>query len=199
MSSARELTQWAERLHKAAGGQLREALRRQLVGVALEAEGRAKQNATSDPQVRSGTLRRSIAGTVDAMPDGLRLVLSAGGRTGGADVRYAATQEFGGTIRPRNGRWLAIPVGAAKTASGVARGGPRDFGELRYVPSATSPGSKAYLVREMGRGRTARTEILFVLVRKVEIRPKRYIARAWEQVPADAQMAMQTAVTQVLQ
>ena len=43
MSDARELTRWAKRLHEAAGGELRRVLYRELVGVALDAEGRALQ------------------------------------------------------------------------------------------------------------------------------------------------------------
>lgn len=199
MSDARELTRWAARLHKAAGGELRRVLQRELVGVALEAEGRAKDNATTGPMARTGALRRSIAGTVAATPEGLRLVLSAGGRTGGSDLRYAALQEYGGVIRPVNKKWLTIPVGAAKTRAGVTRGGARMFPDLRFQPSKNAPNQKAYLVRDVGRGKTARSEILFVLVKRSQIRPKRYLARAWEQVPADAAIAMQAATTQVLQ
>lgn len=199
MSDARELTRWAARLNKAAGGELRRVLMRELVTVALDAEGRAKENATTSMNVRTGTLRRAIAGTVEAKTDGMQLVLSAGGRTGGKDLRYAKIHEYGGTIRPREKKWLTIPVGAAKTKAGVARGSARMFPDLRLQPSANAPQQKAYLVRDVGRGKSARTEILFVLVRRVQMPGKRYLARAWEQVPADAQLAMQATITKVLQ
>lgn len=197
MSDARELTRWAKRLHKAAGGELRRVLYRELVGVALDAEGRAKANATTSPMARTGALRRSIAGEVTTKTDGLRLVLSAGGRTGGQDLRYARLQELGGVIRPVKRKWLTIPMPAAQTRAGVARGGARSFPDLRFVPGRDQ--TTAWLVRDVGRGKTARTELMFKLVRRSEIKPKRYLARAWEQVPADVALAMQAATTQVLQ
>ena len=197
VSDARELTRWAKRLHEAAGGELRRVLYRELVGVALDAEGRAKANATTSPMARTGALRRSIAGEVATRTDGLRLVLSAGGRTGGQDLRYAALQEYGGIIRPVRRKWLTIPMPAAQTRAGVTRGGARSFPDLRFVQGRQA--GVAWLVRDVGRGKTARTELMFKLVKRSEIKPKRYLARAWEQVPADVTLAMQTATTQVLQ
>lgn len=44
-----------------------------------------------------------------------------------SDSPYAAIHEYGGTIRPKKGRYLTIPLDAAKTAAGVARGGARMF------------------------------------------------------------------------
>lgn len=198
MSTTITPEEWAARLHEAAGDKLRKELRRFMVGVALEAEGEAKDNATRSPQVRSGTLRRSIAGTVEARGDVLALTLSAGGRTGGQDLAYAALQEFGGIVRPKAAKWLAIPVGAAKTRAGVSRGGPRMFGDLRFQPSANAPQQKAYLVRDAGRGRSARSELLFVLVRRTEHRPHRYLGRAWDRVPPQVLEAMSGALREVL-
>lgn len=38
------------------------------------------------------------------------------------NVPYAAIHEFGGTIRPKRGRWLWIPAAALQTPAGVFRG-----------------------------------------------------------------------------
>lgn len=103
-----------------AGG-LAKVIRAPMVGLALEGERRGKLNATTRLRVRSGRLRASITGKVrdvNGMPE---IVLSAGGRTGGADVGYARMLEFGGIQRPRNAKMLRIPLPAALTAAGVDR------------------------------------------------------------------------------
>lgn len=182
MSDAITVDEWAERLNRRHGSELRKALLRMLTEEGIGAKRRAQDNASVEPEARTGTLRRSITDSVTATESELRLALSAGSGTGGKDVPYARTQEDGATIRPRNAKWLTIPMPAAKTAAGVARGPARSFGDLRFVPSATSPGTKAWLVRDVGRGKTARSELMFMLVRKVTIRPKRYLAKAWEPV-----------------
>jgi hypothetical protein len=50
---------------------------------------------------------------------------------GGQAVPYARIHEFGGTILPKRGKFLAIPLGPVLTAAGVARGGPRQYPGLR--------------------------------------------------------------------
>ena len=45
---------------------------------------------------------------------------------------YAAIHEFGGTIKPKKGTYLSIPLDHVKTAGGVARGGPRDYPNLKF-------------------------------------------------------------------
>lgn len=98
-----------------------QSLARKAAGLALFAEGEARKNATSRLRVRSGNLRRSIAGTVEAGLGSSRVVLSAGGRIeGGGEVPYAATQEYGATIRPKRVKWLAIPNEVARYPSGAA-------------------------------------------------------------------------------
>ena len=110
-------------------------LRRVAIQTALDAEAQAKQNATTTLSVRTGRLRGSIAGTVEAGEGGnLSIVLRAGTPDGGA-VPYARIHEEGGTIRPKSGRFLKIPVGPALTGAGVARGG-RQSG-LHFIPRGT--------------------------------------------------------------
>jgi hypothetical protein len=75
---------------------------------------------------RTGALARSYTSQVSTHGEAIDLrvgVLRAGAKT----LSYAAAHEFGATIRPKSAKYLAIPLGAAKTRAGVARGGPRDY------------------------------------------------------------------------
>lgn len=161
-------------LERAADGGLVTALRRELRGLALEAEGQAKENATTRPRVRGGALRRSIVGTLEGEGLTLRIVLTAGGA--GPAEPYAALQEYGGEVRPRNGRFLAIPVGPALTASGVARfRSARDVPGLRFI--AIRGGAMGLLVKTT-EGRRSRSTVYFVLVRRVKVPATEFIGRA---------------------
>ncbi len=62
---------------------------------ALRMERDAKINATSFPRVQTGRLRSSIHGLIDAPQGSSRVILRAGGQSGGSDVDYAKYQEFG--------------------------------------------------------------------------------------------------------
>lgn len=74
---------------------LLEELRKKLTVVALRAERGAKRRATFYPKVRTGRLRSSITGLVDAKDGNPRALLRAGGNSGGAPVLYAKYVEFG--------------------------------------------------------------------------------------------------------
>ena len=78
-----------------ADNRLLQELERVLIRSALRMERDAKINATSDPLVRTGRLRSSITGLVDAPLGSPRVVLRAGGSTSGQDVDYAEFVEFG--------------------------------------------------------------------------------------------------------
>ena len=85
-----------------ADNRLLQELERVLIRSALRMERDAKINATSDPVVRTGRLRSSITGLVDAPLGSPRVVLRAGGSTSGSDVDYAEFVEFGTRyIKPR--------------------------------------------------------------------------------------------------
>jgi hypothetical protein len=192
----RRLGDAAAELRAAASGGLRAALRKALLAPALEGEGLAKGNATTSPKVRSGVLRRSIQGSVELEAEGVKLALSAG-REGSPSERYADVQELGETIKPRKGRFLAIPVGAALTASGVARfRSPRDVGDLRFQP--IRGGAMGLLVRDhAGRGKSgrgARSEVLFVLVRSVRVPATRFLGRAMDEIRPKAEEAVRAAL-----
>ena len=70
-------------------------LNRILSTSALRMERDAKINATSFPRVQTGRLRSSIHGLIDAPQGSSRVILRAGGQSGGSDVDYAKYQEFG--------------------------------------------------------------------------------------------------------
>lgn len=113
---------------------LAETLPRQIAEVltvgGLQAEAEAKKNATAILHVRSGRLRRSIHTEVTATSDGAQMALRAGGDK---EVVYARIHEVGGTIVPKNGKFLAIPLAPALTGAGVSRyPSPRDVPGLSF-------------------------------------------------------------------
>ena len=93
---AKQLTfdQFEQRLRRA-DRRLLKALHKQLTILAFQSERQAKLNATDDPKVRTGRLRASITGLVDAKNGNPRMLLRAGGDTTGSPVNYARFVEFG--------------------------------------------------------------------------------------------------------
>lgn len=75
--------------------------------------------------VRSGTGRRSIFHRIEADAATGDLSVYVGADLGTA--RYMRLQALGGIIRPKNGTYLAIPIGEAKTGNGVPRFSARDL------------------------------------------------------------------------
>jgi len=142
-------------------------LRRAAVATALDAEAEAKQNATTTLNVRTGRLRASIAGTVEGEGGNISIVLRAG--TADGRVPYARIHEEGGTIRPKSGRFLKIPVGPALTGAGVARGGGKSG--LHFI----ARGAGGLLADAEGR-------IWFVLKPSVRIPARPYLRPALDAV-----------------
>jgi len=154
----------------------------ELRATGLRGEGLAKQYATERLKVRTGYLRRSIQSSVKSDGGTAELALRAGG--GERDVRYAALQEYGGTNVPKTGKFLAIPVGPALTASGVPKyRSPRDVPGLRFIPILG--GKMGLLVKDYaGRGKSgrgARSEVWFRLVRSVTVTGKHYLHDGFEE------------------
>ena len=153
------------------------AIGKTLTSVALIGEGEAKGRAP----VRSGHLRRSIAGKVRQGPQGPEAVISAGGRIeGAADVVYAGVMEYGATIKPKKSKYLRIPLPAAMTGAGVDR----------YPSPLRISGAGLFYVR---RRKGEQDAVLihrpsgkpwYRLVRSVTIRPRPFL-RPGAQVAAD--------------
>ena len=93
----------------------------------------------------------------------------------GSNQPYARVQE-GGTvgrdgmfpdIRPKSAKALAVPIHPeAKKAKG-----PRDFSDLVFIPR---PGKPPLLVRAGGK-RSARMDIMYVLLKSVALPPRPYL------------------------
>ena len=156
------------------------AIGKTLTAVALIGEGEAKGRAP----VRSGHLRRSIAGKVRQGPQGPEAVISAGGRIeGAADVVYAGVMEYGsrGPITPKKSKYLRIPLPAAMTGAGVDR----------YPSPLRISGAGLFYVR---RRKGEQDAVLihrpsgqpwYKLVRSLKPRPARPFLRPGAQVAAD--------------
>lgn len=128
-------------------------------------ETQAKMNVTtggvSGLHVRTGHLRRSITHE-GPKKQGNRII----GKIG-ATAPYAPVHEFGATITPKKTKFLAIPLGPAKTAAGAARApGPRHYSNTFIRKSKAG---KLIIFQKLGKKRIIP---LFVLVKRVVV-PKR--------------------------
>ena len=122
-------------------------------------------------------------------------------------VPYARIHEFGGTVRPKSSKYLAIPIGAAKTKAGVARKRPREIPNLKFVPRK---GRSPLLVLEHFKnvkvkllGKTIRTDKvvtkstpMFVLKRSVTIPPRLGFRQVWAQERAKIAAEVRAVVAQ---
>lgn len=81
---------------------------------------------------RTGVLSRSVTTQV-----------TSDGRTGrvGTNLVYGPIHEFGGVIRPKNAKFLAIPLSGASTKAGVQRAPIRSWGDTTVIPSKRTPGN----------------------------------------------------------
>lgn len=194
MSGERDLAAVAAE-YAAGPERLRARLQKGLLRVALQGEAAAKSNATTAPRVRAGTLRRAIRGRVELQGTVLvALTLSAGEDSPAA--AYASVQEKGATIRPRRGRFLAIPLGPALTASGVAKvKSPREVADLRFQP--LRGGAMGMLVKDH-KGRRARSELWFLLVRSVTVPATRFLGRAMDTIRPAAEATAHTVLQETL-
>ena len=166
------LQQRAAQLDALVQGGLVRHLHQEVVAASIEGESHAKKLATQRLRVRTGRLRASIQAEVQESANTLRLTLRAGQK----QIPYAALQEYGGTITPKGGRFLAIPADVAQTGAGVSRySSPRDVPGLRFV--SIRGGAAGLLVKDLG-GKNTRSQIWFYLVRRVRVRPTFYMRDA---------------------
>jgi len=123
--------------------------------------------------VRTGRLRSSPKREIKATGTALvgRVFIPEAG--GGTNPVYAGVHEFGATIRPRHGRFLAIPLAAARRgAAGGVSMGPRDYAGGFFFRSRA--GNLIFGVRSGGR--VGRLIPLFVMKESVRI-PSRPVWR----------------------
>lgn len=125
----------------------------------------------------TGRLRNSAQATIDTGAQSVQIVAQVGGG-GVGGVPYAAIHEHGGTILPKRGRFLAIPMGPALKGgkNGGANMWPRDIPDLTFV--SIRGGAQAMLVRRMGKGKRAGFVPWFHLVRSVNMPARPYLRPA---------------------
>lgn len=130
---------------------------------------------------RSGNLSRALTlvpakvastGEIGEVKASVRMDLSK--------APYARVQEYGGTITPKNSRYLTIPVGKALTAAGVPR-----FTARQLIDNPGVAGMEGTFVIDkgsykviMGRAANGAASPLFVLKRSVTLRPTGYMSKS---------------------
>ena len=123
-------------------------------------------------QTRSGALRRSfhVESGGSRLEDLFATTFSAG-------VPYASIQEEGGEITPKRGKYLAIPLDAAKTRAGVTRKPPRQWTDTFFIRS-----KKGTLL--LMQKRAHEMIPLFAMVKRVVIPGELGFMKTWdEQLP----------------
>jgi hypothetical protein len=128
-------------------------------------------NGGGKVQSRTGRLRDSFDYVIGEKGDNLMLKIYSAG------VPYAEVQELGtkvtGPIRPRNSKYLTIPLDDAKTGMGIARGSARSFrdtfvlnlGTRSNTPSDMRGVGSMFIVQESRQG----LKWLFMLRKRVEL------------------------------
>jgi hypothetical protein len=123
--------------------------------------------------VRTGAMRRALTELVTVLPNGIlgELFVDAD------KVPYGDIQEDGGTIFPRNGQYLTIPLDAMLTGNGVARATARQVGdspEAFGFSGTFVPKGHSVIMATLAGTHTAIP--IFALVTSVTIPAKRYLA-----------------------
>jgi len=94
-----------------------------------------------------------------------------GGNAGSDIMAIAHAHEYGATIKPKKGKYLAIPL----TKEAQAAGSPRAFSDLRFV---NAKGGNLLMVRDKKkRGGKTESEAMYLLVKSVTL-PERSFIRA---------------------
>lgn len=151
-------------------------LKRAWTVLTLKAEDALALNITNKIlNVRTNRLRGSISSRVIQTKDNIVGIVGSGVRQGDR-VPYANIHETGGTIRPKNSRWLTIPLKAAKTKGGDLRGiSARDFPNTFVRIHSAERGT---IYQRQGNAVVA----LFLLRKKAVIPARRYMSRTLEQI-----------------
>ena len=156
------------------------AIRKDAQGIAQQLASRVVKTSLSGQRLRrrTGTLARSVVGRADATR-GVPTIRVGVFR--GPALAYAAIQETGGTITPKQAGALAIPQAPALTRAGVDRfGGPRGYpGELRLIPFRNSGVAQAGLfdAQEIKDSGLEGARAIYILVQRVKIKPTYWLSR----------------------
>lgn len=159
-----------------------------MINAAASVETKLKENISGPIlKVRTGYLRHSMSAKIfDGVGiDGISALIGSGVRYG-ERVKYADILEEGGIIRPKKAKYLAIPIGEAKTKSGVARGRPRDFANT-FI-------RKGIIFQKYGKNSI---RPLFLLRKSVTIPAFRYMGQTAEQQINIVEQSVLKAINQV--
>lgn len=144
------------------------------------------KNNTDQLQSRTGFLKKSIGYSVTGSSLGeLELrVYSAG-------IKYANLQEYGGTITPKNGRYLALPIGKALGPRGIPKKrGPREYPDGFFFTSKR--GNLLFGVR-VGKGKRKKIEPLYWLRESVKIPPRFGFRKTWNELGKNRYLRVRSA------
>lgn len=90
-----------------------------------------------------------------------------------AGVKYAETQEYGATIRPKRKRYLTIPMDSIKTAAGAIVGkyasGAGAYGKSSKGTFVLRLAHGLFIAEREGKGRNSRLKLLWRLVKQVVV------------------------------
>lgn len=171
MASAADV---AAKLRRLGTDGLRRVVEQAMTQTALKGEQAAKDRVRQVTVTRTSNLYGSIIGFVRAGDEGPEAVIRAGGRApDGTWLGYARTIEYGsdGPIRAKPGKFLRIPMPAARTQAGVDRfGGPLRTmapGLFRVIRAKTT--GKLYLLH------IPSGKLWYRLVESVTIRPRPFL------------------------
>lgn len=176
ITGAGELVKKLDRLGASLGER---GLRAGLAAAGSVVVGQARANIQRHKLIDSGNLVNSIqAGKPTGSGGTVEIKI-------GTNAEYATVHEYGGTIRPKHAKSLAIPVSA--TAKKVK--GPRDFpGKLFLVKTD----DKVYLMGAKGK-------IHYILVKSVTIPARPYLRPAVDEHRGEIEQAFASGVRQVIE
>lgn len=144
---------------------------------------------------RNGALARSFH-VVPATGNDL-FQLEATATIGGASAPYAVIQEFGGTVRPTRGQFLAVPILGALTKAGRLKQSMVGFlGQIPNVFIATSKVSgKATAFQRVSKRRAVP---IATLRRYVTMRPRLGFFDTWNKLKFKREVRMRSAFSRAL-
>lgn len=120
---------------------------------------------------RTGDLSRGMQSKITG--EGNNLVLHIGNRVRtGERVPYADIHEKGGTVKPRHGKYLTVPLPPALTARGVLRKPARSWDNTFVFKSKAGN-----LIIGQKRGKRGKVISLFVLKKRVDIPARGYMTK----------------------
>jgi hypothetical protein len=184
--------EFAERLREAADkGGFHRSLVAEFKAAALQMEAAAKVNAKTRMGQPTGRLAASIAGVTREKPGGVESAVGSGSDHARAPVVYARIQELGGEVRPKRGKYLAIPIGAAR----LPRGG------AVYSTARLDPTPMAFVRSLKGQPLlvdAATAEPRYLLRTLVRIRPKFYLRDAVETIAPQLEGSLVSLLARVL-